>query len=209
MKRRLLTGLGVLLGVLVLATLGALAMPSRWEAGARCEIGSPTEAVVPWVSTAEAWPRWLGWEADLDGQLRWAAGPDGTMVWSGPRLGEGALAVVATGGLSWDVTLAPAEGVAWHGQLVLEPSERSTAVSWTTSGDYGALPWSRFLGGAPGDRARDRMQRALSRLERAVESTLAREAREAAAREAAEEADRRAQADIEAQNAAGERAAGD
>ncbi len=187
MKRRLLTGLGVLLGALVLVTVAALLLPSRWEVGARCEIGSPVDAVVPWVSTAEAWTRWLGWEADLDGQLQWSPGEEDTMRWSGPRLGDGVLAVVQSGGLSWDVTLAPAEGVTWQGQLVLEPAERSTAVSWTTSGDYGALPWSRLLVGSPGSQARDRMQRALSRLERAVESTLAREAREEAARGAAQE----------------------
>ena len=200
MRRRLTMAVLAAAVFVAAVTLVSAVMPARWHAEASTEIGAGVDEVVPWVDGALGWSRWLGWEADLDASLQWTP-TQGAVGWSGTRLGRGGLAGAPTATLTWAVTVAPEQGVAWQGTLALEPGASGCRATWTNSGDYGRLPWTRLAGSQVANMARDRMQRSLSRLERLVETTLARRAREVEAARAAAAADAASERRVAEENA--------
>ena len=137
MLRKILLGLAVLV---VLAYAGGWLLPGRYRVERSLVLAAPADVVTAKVADLQSWKDWSAWKPELDPDCQWTFGTaDGlpTMAWSGPKLGQGELAITAIEpGRRVDYDLSfDADSFRSKGGFVLEPAGEAVRVTWWDAGE--------------------------------------------------------------------------
>jgi uncharacterized protein YndB with AHSA1/START domain len=136
--------------VTALVLLGGFLLPSKWSVERAVNIKAAPEKVFPYLGTLNRWPEWTVW---------YEREPKTTVTYRGPVSGVGAKSAWRDKGgtgaitivesvvpqkLRYDLSFNDGEFF-MQGEFVLRPNGDYTAVTWTTFGDTGANPLSRYF----------------------------------------------------------------
>lgn len=139
---RILGGLAVLLALFL---LGGILLPGTWSAERSLTVEASPEAIFPWLDSPARWDRWTPWddmESTFEGPAR---GEGATRRWSDDVYGSGVFTIVASTvprRVGYRVTVEDGS-IRTEGELVLEPRDGRTRITWRESGDFG---WNPLMG---------------------------------------------------------------
>ena len=133
----------IVLGLVVLVALVYAAgwfLPGRYRVERSLVIAAPAESVTAQVADLASWKDWSAWKPELDPDCQWTfetAGGLPTMAWSGPKMGQGELAVSAIEPgrrVEYDLRF-DADSFRSKGGFLVEPAGDAVKVTWWDAGE--------------------------------------------------------------------------
>jgi hypothetical protein len=144
----------VIVGVLVILTVGGFLLPSEYKVERDIVIAAAPEEIHGAVADLSTWPKWTAWTERRDPSCKWdfsgpSAGAGAVMTWRGEKMGDGRLELTEaspTEGIEYDVVFAAGQEPAQGGVRYEPLDDGTTRVTWFNSGELGANPLARYMG---------------------------------------------------------------
>ena len=144
----------VIVGVLVLLTVGGFLLPSEYKVERDIVIAAAPEKIHGAVADLSTWPTWTAWTESADPTCKWtfsapSSGVGAVMTWKGEKMGDGRLELTGsspTEGVEYDVAFAEGQDPAQGGVRYETLADGTTKVTWFNTGDLGTNPLARYMG---------------------------------------------------------------
>jgi hypothetical protein len=143
-----------IVGLLVVATGGALVMPSKWHVEKSVSVKAKSETLYASVADLKQWESWTAWNKSMDPSAKReftgaAMGQGSVMSWKSEKMGTGALTVTKADpktGISYEMKMERMQTPSM-GRIAFAAEGEGTKVTWVDDGDFGMfLPGRYFVG---------------------------------------------------------------
>lgn len=169
----------ILITVLVLAiavVAVAYLLPSQWSVSRSIVISAPSASIHPYIENFRRWHDWMPWTAEMDPSIKYEyfgpeSGKDAGQSWNGDKSGSGSMTITqsdAATGIVYSLQFG-GEKYPTEGSMRYDADQNGTKVTWSSSGELGNNPISRYFGLLMDSMMGADFDKGLSKLKRVVE----------------------------------------